>query len=353
MKTKPMAWIVGGVLLLAVTLMIWNVKGTQMARASDYVIDRNYYVIVHAQGAAYDVFINGITTKKENDIGSTSFNLPINHLMQSDINRVTFNFSPTELKYDEFGKVIVEPNSNFFIHISIESVHLKTRERERITLVDARYDMEAGQIVSNEKTIFDTDPVYRQPHMQTTGELKLKSNHVWVNHGLESPIPSQHLIAEFRISDRFPRFHWLDEAVVLEDTPKLRREVRDAYRYIHRLIESGDFGGMRRIMEPGWKNAAISLNMGNSADDFIHSVEPYKGYVKRREDGRILQPLHFDQLETPLELDHLQFMADGRVVRLLPDPIQWERPGATHTTFSRFVFYMNEEGVLMVADIVL
>ena len=352
MKTKPMAWIVGGVLLLAVLLMIWNVKGTQMSRASDYVIDRNYYVIVHSRGAVYDVFINGITTKKEHRIRPENFNLPINHLMQSGVNTVTYNFSPLKGRDDE-GNLIVEPHENFFIHISIESVHLKTRERERITLVDARYDMEAGQIVSNEKTIFDTDPVYRQPHMQTTGELKLKSNHVWVNHGLESPIPSQHLIAEFRISDRFPRFHWLDEAVVLEDTPKLRREVRDAYRYIHRLIESGDFGGMRRIMEPGWKNAAISLNMGNSADDFIRSANSRQAFVKVLEDGRILQPLHFDQLETPLELDHLQFMADGRVVRLLPDPIQWERPGATHTTFSRFVFYMNEEGVLMVAAIVL
>lgn len=351
MKTKPMAWIVGGVLLLAVTLMIWNVKGTQMARASDYVIDRNYYIIIQSNSAWFNVMVNGINTQMYTGADPFSISLPINHLMQSGSNHVTYNFVsvlPGSYSKDEgFG-----PTKDFSLHIAIESVHLETRARERITLVDARYDMETEQIMSNEKTIFDMEPVYQQAHMSTTGELRLKSGFEFVD-GHGPAIPSQHLIAEFRTTDRFPRFHWLDEAVVLEDTPKLRREVRDAYRYIHKLIESGDFGGMRRIMEPGWKNAAISLNMGNSADDFIRSANSRQAFVKRREDGRILQPLHFDQLETPLELDHLQFMADGRVVRLLPDPIRWKRPGSTQTTFSRFVFYKNEEGVLMVADIVL
>ncbi|WP_417583960.1 hypothetical protein [Nitrincola sp.] len=324
-----------------------------MAQASDYVIDRNYYVIVHSRGAVYDVFINGITTKKEHDVAASNFTLPINHLMQSDVNQITFNFSPTEVEYDESGTVIIGPHDNFFIHISIESVHLDTRERERITLVDARYDMETGQLVSNEKTIFDTEPVYQQPHMHTTGELKLKGNHVWVNHGLVQPIESQHLIAEFTTPDRFPRFHWLDEAIVLEDSPALRQGLRNAYRHVHDLIERGDFRGMRQLMDERWRHTAITMNIGNSADDFIRSGDTHKSFVNKREDGRTLRPLPFDQLEAPIELDQLQFMADGRLVRLLPDPIRWRRPGARETTYSRFVFYVTEDYQWKVAAIVL
>ncbi len=216
-----------------------------MARTSDYGIDRNYYIVVHSRGAVYDIFVNGVSTQKENAVRQSDFTLPINHLMQSDVNRITYNFSPLRGRDDD-GNFIIEPHENFSIHISVESVHLETRERERITLVDARYDMETGQIISNEKTIFDAEPVYQQAHMYTTGELKLKGNHVWVNHGIDHPLPSQHLIAEFKTEDRFPRFHWLDEAVVLEDTPALREGLRNSYRHIHGLIESGDFRGLRQ-----------------------------------------------------------------------------------------------------------
>ncbi|QEW06452.1 hypothetical protein [Nitrincola iocasae] len=350
-RMTPKLGLAFGLALIAITLFLWNQKGTQMARASDYVIDRNYYIVVHSRGAVYDVFVNGISTQKENSVRQSDFTLPINHLMQSDVNRITYNFSPLRGRDDD-GNFIIEPHENFSIHISVESVHLETRERERITLIDARYDMETGQIISNEKTIFDAEPVYQQAHMYTTGELKLKGNHVWVNHGIDHPLPSQHLIAEFNTEDRFPRFHWLDEAVVLEDTPALREGLRNSYRHIHGLIEQGDFQGLRQLMDDRWRHVAIAMNMGNSADDFIDS-DTKQNFSSVDPQGQILRPLHFDQVEAPIELDHIQFMADGRLVRILPDPIRWRRPGAREISSSGFVFYVTNDNEWRVAAIVM
>ncbi|QEW06454.1 hypothetical protein [Nitrincola iocasae] len=337
-------------ILVAVVLFIGNQKGTQMARASDYVIDRNYYIVIHSNSAWFNVLVNGINTQLYNSADPFNITLPINHLMQSGENQVTFNFVsvlPGDHAIDEgFG-----PTQDFSIHISIESVHLETRERERITLIDARYDMETGQIISNEKTIFDAEPVYQQAHMHTTGDLRLKEGFTFVD-GEGPDIPSQHLIAAFNTEDRFPRFHWLDEAVVLEDTPALREGLRNSYRHIHGLIEQGDFQGLRQLMDPIWENTAIAMNMGNSADDFI-SPTTKQNFSSVNPQGQILRPLHFDQVEAPIELDHIQFMADGRLVRILPDPIRWRRPGAREISSSGFVFYVTNDNKWKVADIVM
>ena len=339
------------VLVVVIAIIVWNQKGSTMAYASDYQIDRNYYIVVDSRGAVYDILVNGISTKKANRTGQDNFTLPINHLMQSGENRITYNFSPLN-GTDDDGNIIVEPQERFHIHISIESIDLDTQERERITLVDARYDMETGQLISNEQTIHGTEPVYQQTLIHTSGELKLKGDQVWVNYGMDHPLPSQHLIAEFHTQDRFPRFHWLDEATVLEDTPELREGLRNAYRHIHDLMERGDFRGIRKLMDERWQHAAITLNLGYTADDYIRSTEINKGYVKARDDGSILKPLHFDHLGAPLTSDHIQFMADGRLVRMLPDPIQWQRPGARNRTIASFVFYVTEEGEWKVAAII-
>ena len=342
--------LVVGLVLAVATLIIWNQKENTMAHASDYVIDRNYYIVVYSQGAVFDVLINGITTHKETSPTPTNFTKPINHLMQSDVNKITYNFSPIKGR-DDAGEIITAAHDRFNIHISIESINLETRARERITLVDARYDMETGELISNEKTIFETEPVYQQANMLTSGELKLKGRDVVV-HGIASPLPSQHLIAEFHTSDRFPRFHWLDEATVLEDTPELREGLRNAYRHIHDLMERGDFRGIRKLMDDRWRHTAIAMNLGLTADDFIRHGEPHKDYVKKQPDGSILRPLHFDERGTPLDQDHLQFMAEGRVVRLVPDPIIWQPPDARTTTRTGFVFYVTEDLQWKVAAIV-
>ena len=338
------------VVVVVIAIIVWNQKGSTMAHASDYQIDRNYYIVIDSNSAWFNVLVNGISVQLYNGADPFNITFPINHLMQSDKNQITYNFVsllPGDHANDEgFG-----PTKDFSVHISIESIDLDTHERERITLVDARYDMETGQLVSNEHTIHGTEPVYRQSRMHTSGDLRLKEGFTFMD-GEGPALPSQHLIAEFHTQDRFPRFHWLDEATVLEDTPELREGLRNAYRHIHDLMERGDFRGIRKLMDEGWKNAAITLNLGHTADDFLRNNETHKRYVKVRDDGSILKPLHFDHLGAPLTSDHIQFMDDGRVVRMLPDPIQWQRPGARNSTIASFVFYVTEEGEWKVAAII-
>ncbi|MFN3881938.1 MAG: hypothetical protein ACK4L8_10980, partial [Nitrincola lacisaponensis] len=53
------------VLMTVIAIIVWNQKGSTMAYASDYQIDRNYYIVVDSRGAVYDILVNGISTKKE------------------------------------------------------------------------------------------------------------------------------------------------------------------------------------------------------------------------------------------------------------------------------------------------
>ncbi|WP_249975968.1 hypothetical protein, partial [Vreelandella olivaria] len=164
-------------------------------------------------------------------------------------------------------------------------------------------------------------------------------------------IDGYRLDISFTVTDPIPPFHWERDAVALEDTPRLRRELREAYRHIHGLISRNDTEAIFREMEPVWARTAYMLTEETSARDFIDSTEHGLAVYERiGPGGEVLQPLFWG--DDPQD-DQVEFLAEGRLVRIQPTPILWEHPPSGSERYASFpvVFYRTHDGEWRIARV--
>ncbi|WP_249979223.1 hypothetical protein, partial [Vreelandella olivaria] len=155
----------------------------------------------------------------------------------------------------------------------------------------------------------------------------------------------------FTVTDPIPPFHWERDAVELEDTPRLRRELREAYRHIHGLISRNDTEAIFREVEPVWARTAYMLTEHDSARAFIEDTRSgLAGYKRIGPEGEVLQPLSWND---DSQDDQVEFLAEGRLVRIQPTPILWEHPPSGSERYASFpvVFYQSRDGQWRVADV--
>ncbi|QEW07551.1 hypothetical protein [Nitrincola iocasae] len=329
-------------------LMFVGILLSSVAYATEqetYTMERSYYLIIRSNAVVYDVQVNGLNSKKNKELGAIDFSLPINHLMQSGENTLTLNYLALAGRDPETNELIHEYHDNFYVRIAIESMNLTTRERERITLMDISYDHENQTIQGNPLNPQGEEHVYETAHMFTDGEIRQASPHVIVT-GRGPSFPTERLTVRFTTPDRFPTFHWLD-AVELEDTPQLRAELVAAYERMYSYIYNGNFDAFYQELAPVWRQGAITTGVGQTAMDYVERMTIEERIVPVRPDGRTLNPL-----KIPDNLDHhVEFMGEGRLVRILPHPVTWQYPDSERYSAMPLLFYKTPSSEWKVADI--
>ncbi|QEW05732.1 hypothetical protein [Nitrincola iocasae] len=331
-------------------LMFVGILLSSVAYATEqeiYTMERSYYLISHIRGAVYDLQVNGLNVKKETNASPKSYSLPINHLMRTGENTITFNYAPIAGFDPETNQVISELHDTFFARIAIESMNLTTRERERerITLMDISYDSENNALQGNLKNPQGQEHVYETENLSTDGRVRQSNPHVIVN-GIGTPLPTEPLTVSFTTPDRFPAFHWLD-AVELEDTPQMRAELVAAYERMYSYIYNEEFDSFFQELEPVWRQGAITTGVGQTAMDYVERMAIEERIVPVRPDGRTLNPL-----KIPDNLDHhVEFMGEGRLVRILPHPVTWQYPDSERYSAMPLLFYKTPSREWKVADI--
>ncbi|MFN3882374.1 MAG: hypothetical protein ACK4L8_13210 [Nitrincola lacisaponensis] len=309
-------------------------------------MERSYYLIIHSNAVVYDLQVNGLNSKKNTEMGAINFTLPINHLMQSGENTITFNYLELSDIDPKTNEPIKEYHDNFFVRIAVQSMDNKTRERERITLMDISYDHENQRLQGNPLSPQGEEHIYATANLHTDGKIREASPHVLVT-GMGPSDPTKRLTVRFTTPDRFPEFHWLD-ALELEDTPQMRAELVAAYQRMYSYIYNEEFDSFLRELEPVWRHAAITTGVGQTAKDYVEYLDIESRNVPVRPNGQTLNPL-----KIPDNLDnHIELMGEGRLVRILPAPVNWQFPDSNRISEMPLLFYKTPSREWRVADII-
>ena len=312
---------------------------------ADTTPDRNYYIVIRSQGAAFKVRINDLHVYRRSNTDDFSTMLPVNPALKSGQNVMSYEFISVIWPDDPQKEPITGPQEAFYAHIALKAVDLRSREEESITLLDIRYDMETGQIYSPEKTIFGYDRILRTPHMQTTGEITT-APYMFVD-GYGPPIASEVLSVPFQLVDGFPPFHW-ENGQQLRDTPELRAGLRAAYQRVYDTIRREDNQAYFKEVQPLWQHTAQVMGY-KDAREFAERARMFEDFGVQGENGSVLAPL--DLSADPLG-DQLEFMGNGRLVRILPDPVYWWfEEDKSKSWRVPLVFYLTPDGQWKVADI--
>tara|TARA_R110000850_G_scaffold182170_3_gene307626 strand:- start:53 stop:1060 length:1008 start_codon:yes stop_codon:yes gene_type:complete len=323
-------------------------------------IEREYWVNIHTEGAAWILRINDVNVQSHSFIEQYSISYPISTDIKEGQNTVSFIFAPLLeddtghlAKDEETGEYIQAPKEDFWVDISIESINRRTQEKERINTLQLRYDMEKGELVASPQNPanMNGETVHQTEHLRTREDFQLNSPYKMVV-GNGQSLEAERVDMSFRLLDTIPDFHWVNEATPLQDTPRLRHELRQAYQRLHHLFEEGNTDAIVREFEPVWDRAGLLMAGGKSAREYIESMHVGSQLVGLHQEpnGPRLQPL--DIADDPAD-DSLEFMGDGRLVRILPSPIYWSYPGQPNKeeTAIPMVFYRTPAGEWRIATV--
>ncbi|MGR2740605.1 hypothetical protein ACUY1T_19335 [Billgrantia sp. Q4P2] len=317
-----------------------------MANNSEYL----YYSHIHTQGVAWSLRVNDIFVRDNIDVSYADYSPSIGLNLRTGRNTLSLLFSPITGQDPDTGEYLYALNDGMSIDIALERYQWATQKQERIHPIRIRYSEAEGKFEHLELTAGGEVRVLEQPHLRSNGRMQL-SEFDNIIFGGGQTIDGYRLDITFTIDDPIPPFHWEREATALEDTPELRRELRDAYRHIHGLISRNDKEAIFREVEPVWERTAHMLTEEQSARDFIeNSSQGLERFQQTRPDGAVLQPLYWG--DDPKK-DQVEFLDNGRLVRIRPNPILWEHPPAGSERFASFpvVFYKTRNGEWQVADV--
>ncbi|MDX5434949.1 MAG: hypothetical protein LPK20_15430 [Halomonas sp.] len=333
--------------LLSVTLLtmiVW--QGSAMANNFEY----RYNAYIHTVGSAWSLRVNDIFVRDNAKVAYADYSPNVGLNLRQGKNTLSLLFSPVTGQDPDTGEYHYELHDGVAIDIAIERYLWTTQERERIHPIRIRYNEAEGKFEQLEFTAGGEERVLEQPHLRSNGRMQL-SEFDNIIFGGGWTLDGYRLDITFTVDDPIPAFHWEREAVVLEDTPELRRELRDAYRHIHGLISRNDTEALFHEVEPVWERTAYMLTERNSARDFVDNAsQGLEKFERIRPDGAVLQPLYWG--DDPQE-DQVEFLDNGRLVRIQPHHILWEHPPAGSERFAIFpvVFYKTRNGEWRVADV--
>ncbi|CAM0554609.1 hypothetical protein EHLJMEHL_00196 [Vreelandella titanicae] len=322
-------------------------------------IDRQYWVNIHTQGAAWTLRINDINVRSHSTTEYYSISYPISVNLKEGANTVSFIYAP--LLEDEAGNLLQDaetgeltqgPKENFFVNVTIEAINTQTQAKEGIHTLQLRYDMETGELIDFPKNPANVigETIHQSEHLRTRGEFQVNSPEQLIVGSGES-IEAERVDMSFRLLDTIPDFHWVNDATPLRDTPRLRHELRQAYERLHRLFEEGKTDAILREGEAMWDRAGLLMAGGKNAREYTESLPIASQLAGLREEpgSPQLEPL---RLADDPAGDSLEFMGNGRLVRILPTPIRWSYPNEPDR-FHRLpvVFYRTASGEWRLATV--
>ena len=315
-------------------------------------MDHGYYAKIVTRGSAWTLRVNDIHIRENVKVGYGNSTGNIGWAVKPGLNSLSLLFSPLTGKNPTTGEYEQSLHEGVSFEVTIERLDYKTRESLEVNALHISYNEDKGKFVSHPKTSFGQERKMRYPQIWSDGKYTVSADQT------ESLVPvngqtldAYRLDVEFFVEDDqlWPQ-HWKSEAVPLEDTPEMRRELWGAYQELHWLFQSGNIEEFFRRMEPIWARAAHVYTMDvKSAREFVEDFKfGLNSYKPVREDGKILQPL---RLKSDLQNAAVQLYANNRLAWIRPVPILWRHPDTREPSAVPVVFYKTATGEWKIADI--
>ncbi|EEW57573.1 hypothetical protein SCH4B_3585 [Ruegeria sp. TrichCH4B] len=315
-------------------------------------MDHGYFAKIVTRGSAWTLRVNDIHIRENVKVGYGNSTGNIGWAVKPGLNSLSLFFSPLTGKNPTTGEYEQSLHEGVSFEVTIERLDYKTRESLEVNALHISYNEGKGKFVNHPKTSFGQERKMRYPQIWSDGKYTVSADQT------ESLVPvngqaldAYRLDVEFFVEDDqlWPE-HWEDEAVPLEDTPEMRRELWGAYQELHALFQSGDTEEFFRRMEPIWAKAAHVYTMDlKSARDFVNDMsEGLDGFKPVTPSGEVLQPL---LLMSDLENAAVQLFANNRLAWIRPNPIRWKTPDVEEYSNVPVVFYKTATGEWKIADI--
>ncbi|MCK9549231.1 hypothetical protein [Aquamicrobium sp.] len=300
----------------------------------------HYYLSAAGAAAFWSLRINDVTVWRDFNGQDTNFTLPVNSYLHNGRNEITVTFVSVAGNPYEFNAA----TPDFYFLTEIERLDLKTRDKRRTTLLNLTLD-EKNDIQSPAETRFGLPvQIATQPPMLVAGGGYDRQE---LADGWGSTWTARRVMAVFEVADELPELPWA-KAPVLADTPELRTNLLGAYRDLHAAITSGDRDRIRQLYEPAWRQIAASMNYA-SVDEFIEKTSALEQLGTVDPQGMRLQPLDLVLGEQDFVIE---FMADKRLIRMVPDPILWAAAGDPgNVQSSNVAFFMDKDQRLHVGAV--
>lgn len=318
-------------------------------------LDHGYYARIQTDGIAWSLRVNDIFVRENAALGYITTDGNIGKQLQPGANTISLLFSPLTGETGAGGSYLFELRDGLLIDITIERRDFGTGESQEISAVRLRYDMAQADFVAEDKTAAGLDRMLAQPLLRTDGRYTIsdlppsRPITFWTGDRAEGYRLDVGIEVD---AEELPPFHWRADAIRLEDTPELRKELMQAYQRLHGRIARGDRAAILQEARPVWERSAFILTTrASTAEEFVENSElGFDIFDQTHPDGSELQELRM--LESVGEAA-LQFMDDGKLVRFRPDPIAWAMPPDSEDITSVFpvVFYKTASGEWHIADI--
>ncbi len=299
-----------------------------------------YYLSFAGNGSFWTLRINDMTVWSDFSGEDINLSLPINSYLKDGLNDISITFVSVA------GEEQIENVTNpaFYFLAEIERLDLVSRERKRVTLLNIGLDAQ-NEITFPEMTRFNQPVVTTSSAPMRIGDMRVERSPLL--RGWDKPWDARRVEARFEIADPMPAFPWTS-APVLKETPELRAQVLATYRQVHAVLSGADPAQITRAYGHAWNYIAPGLHYA-SLDEYIKASRIFADLAPVDENGKVLQPLDLIRGEREFELD---FMAQGRLVRIIPDPIIWtsdEQPDEVKST--NIVLFMGPDGQLQIGTV--
>lgn len=301
----------------------------------------NYYLYLVGESAFYDLRINDVSIAMDLEGGQSNMTVPVNAFLKSDENTISYKF--VSVYGDPYQYNVTSPD--FFFVGEMQRLDLVSRAQTELTVMNLQLDA-ANAIQMPEVTKLGLPPFVGTRDFQLVGKASI-TDQAALDSGWGDTWPAREVTMRFTLPDDFPAPVWA-KGKPLTDGPDLRRELLAAYADLHAMIARGDREGLAKAYAEVWQHMAEAGNFG-SLENYIEKLQPFDTLAPVTAAGEALQPLDLVMGTADFQI---QMMGQGRLVRIIPDPIIWQAAaGSDQATSTNVAFYRGADGKLKIGAV--
>jgi hypothetical protein len=294
---------------------------------------KTYWMVVYKDASFMQVSINGVSIYKNTKFNADSESIPFTHHMGNGDNKITIKF----VDVNKGGDFDLNNNESFYINLRVDAGGKNQDAQVDVAHIEKKDgDFEFLNKSLKQGGVFENSSKYIE--IEKDGDVR-RSEIV-----AEDGVVYDAYAVDFLINndgDSFRERLYSNAADIDLSDESVRNKILNKYKQIYSYVNNEDFSSFFRELYGVWDNIAYVYEMGD-AYDYVKEADVESDIKREIREGKVLVP--FDESKYKFESSY-----DGRLVRLLPDPIFWTN-GEDITLFS-ITLYMDKDGEFHVADV--
>ena len=276
-----------------------------------------YYISLKSKSNIYDIRINGFPVTKNIALRSKNITIPVTHVLKNGNNKIEYNYVAS----NPGGKV----SEKYFFYATLSTGSGKGKES--LDVISKVYKNE--DVVDSKENILKKNNITKTANMLVNEEYKTSES--------QFKISTNRYESVSEIRDFFIRDSSLPSKLPWDEFPENFGSERDegslitAYEDLHKVIKNDNESQFYKFFEV-YLNTLGHAFSGKSAKEYSDSIS-FTELAHQTVRGMQIQELEL------ADKVNVEYIDNGRFVRILPAPIRWKSPN--DSLLINVVFYKN------------